>query len=309
MDALESIRVGHDTTFALMLEAQRRGCDVLYFCQSDLGWHDATSVARMRTVEVRNRVGNHFTVLAENVLPLAELDVLFLRKDPPVDVAFLHATQLVELARGAGGKPFIVNTPAGLRTVNEKLFMLNFPDCIPRTLVSRDRHELRAFVESCDEGAVLKPLDGFGGRGILRAHRHDFNLNSILEIVTEVETRHIMAQQYLPAAVHGDKRVLVLDGEVLGAILRVARTDEFRCNIAAGGQVRRCELSERELLISARVGKRLREEGILFSGLDFIGEHLTEINVTSPTGLVELETLTEARAAARVLDRVLAERN
>jgi glutathione synthase len=308
MDPIERVRVGHDTTFALMLEVRRRGLELRCFEQRDLSWRNGQPRARMRALEVRPEAGRHFEVLADRPAHLSELDVLFLRKDPPVDVLFLHSSQLVEMVPQGQTLPLFVNSPAGLRLANEKLFALRFPEFIPSSLVSSNVEEIIDFVAEVGGRAVLKPLDGCGGHGVLLANKDDPSLGSLVEVITARGVNPIMVQRFLPAVEHGDKRVLMLDGEPIGAVLRVARKGDFRCNMAVGGQPRKTTLTPRERSLCGSVGEELRRQSLHFVGLDLIGEHLTEVNVTSPTGLVEIEAFDGAGLAAKVLDFVLARR-
>ena len=302
MDPIESVIVGHDTTFAFMAECRRRGHEVLYFEQSWLDWADGSAGARMRQVEVRREKGNHFTVLAEARRPLGDLDALFLRKDPPVDVEFLHATQLADLTGGA--RTFVVNEPAALRDANEKLYALRWPDLLPKTLVSRDLARLRAFLDELGGEMIVKPIDGFAGRGVLHVRKSDWNLGSILEVTTQHGTRAVMAQAYLPEGREGDKRILLLDGEPIGAMLRVPSEHDLRGNLAVGGRSVKTVLDDRDLEICRRLAADLRRRGLWFVGIDVIGGWLTEVNVTSPTGVEEVNTLAGVRLEADVIDFV-----
>ncbi len=302
MDPLEQVLVHHDTTFALMRTAQERGHRLLSFGQEGLFHQGGQVHARAREVEVFDRQGHHFRVIAEREIPLAALDVLWLRKDPPVDLAFLHATQLVEVT--GGHSPVSVNSPAGLRTANEKLWALHFPDLIPETLVSRDLAQLRAFVERTAEGVIVKPVDGHGGEGVVLLRRGDRNTPSILELLTGRGRDWVVAQAYVPAARQGDKRVLLLDGEPLGAINRIPLDSENRANMAVGGQPVKTELTARDREICARLAPFLRREGLIFVGIDVIGDYLIEVNVTSPTGLAELARLEGGDPAGRILAHV-----
>lgn len=304
IDPLEEVLVHHDSTFALMLECQRRGHEVRYFEQKDLWFDRIAPLARMRTVSVRKVPGDHFTVRETRTAPLSELDVLFLRKDPPVDVDFLHATQIVELAQGRDKAPFCINSPAGLRDANEKLFALRFPDLVPPTMVDRDCVRLRTFVEGLGQDAVLKPLDGYGGRAVFQTRAADRNLGSILEVLTDWGKRPIVAQAYLPDSRVGDKRIILLDGEPLGAVLRVPREDDVRANMAAGGKPVKTELTEREREICEQLAPELRRRGLYFVGIDVIGTYLTEVNVTSPTGIAEIDTLDGVSIERKVVDFV-----
>jgi glutathione synthase len=299
MDPIESVLVHHDTTFTLMRTAQLRGHRLLSFGQDAL-FHEGGQVhARAREVEVFEAQGHHFRVIAEREVPLGVLDVLWMRKDPPVDVAFLHATQLVEATGGRA--PVYVNSPAGLRDANEKLWALNFPELTPETLVSRDIAQLRAFIDDAAEGAILKPVDGYGGQGVVLLRRGDRNAPSVLELLTARGRDWVVAQSYVPAAREGDKRILLLDGEPLGAINRIPLETENRANMAVGGQPVKSELTRRDREICARLAPALRREGLVFVGIDVIGDFLIEVNVTSPTGLAELARLDGGDPAGRIL--------
>ncbi len=302
MDPLERVLVHHDTTFALMLATQARGHRVHCFEQCQLSHAHGRPTAHVREVEVQPVQDAHFRVLGSRTLRLDELDVLWLRKDPPVDGAFLHATQLVEAS--SVGAPLFINSPGALRGASEHLWALRFPDLSPPTLVSCDILELRAFVEAAPEGAVLKPVEGHGGEGVVLLTPGDRNTKSLLELYTRAGTEWAMLQHYLPEARVGDKRVLVLEGEPLGAVLRVPRQDDHRGNLAAGGTAVRAPLTPRDRALCERLAPYLEREGLHFVGLDVIGDFLTEVNVTSPTGLVEIARLDGTPLADRVVAAV-----
>ncbi|WP_224240532.1 glutathione synthase [Hyalangium gracile] len=299
MDPLEHVRVDHDSTFAMMLEAQRRGHTVRYFEQGWLRFGGTCAEARMRTVTVRREVGRHMEVLEESVRPISSLDVLFMRKDPPVDVDFLHATQLVELC--AGRQPVYINSPQGIRDANEKLFALNFPELMPETCVSREKAVLTDFIQRHPAGTILKPVDGFGGKGIVFVGQGDRNTRSMLELLTDQGREAIIAQAYVPQSRQGDKRIILVDGEPLGAVLRVPSEDDHRGNMAAGGKPVKTTLTAREKEICARLKPALLERGLLLVGIDVLGDYLTEVNVTSPTGLVEIDALDGISVEASVI--------
>lgn len=300
MDPLATIQVGHDTTFAFMQEAARRGHEVLTFEQRDLSFLRTEAYARMRAVTIPAPAGGPFAPQPPAPRPLSDLDVLFMRKDPPVDVEFLHATQLVELT--GSKRPVYMNEPSGLRTANEKLSALLFPDLVPPTVVSADAGELRAFVDEVGGEAVFKPVDGYAGRGILFASKSDRNFNSILEISTVRGTQAVMAQAYLPESRQGDKRVIVLDGKPMGAVLRVPSANDLRGNIAAGGTAVKCELTARDREICERLAPTLKALGLHFVGIDVIGRYLTEVNVTSPTMVCEIDKLDDVCIERDVID-------
>jgi glutathione synthase len=301
MDPIESVRVDHDSTFALMLECQRRGLEIRELRQEWLYAAEGRTCSRMRTVEVQRQPGAHYRVAGDFDAPLAELDILFLRKDPPVDVAYVRATQLVELSDG----PLLLNHPRGLRAANEKLFALRFPDLTPPTLVSREISRLRAFIDAQGGDGVVKPLDGWGGQGVLRVRRSDPNLSALLEIATDGGKLPVMAQAYLPAVREGDKRIILLGGEPIGAVLRVPRPGELRANFASGGSAAPAPLTARDRDICRRLAPALEELGLWFVGIDVIGGKLTEVNVTSPTGLVEIDALSGQSLEQRVIDFAL----
>ncbi len=300
MDPIQDVLIDKDTTFVFMLEAQRRGHELAYIEMDDLFIERTRPMARTRRIELRREAGRHFSFLGQTVEPLGGFDAVFMRKDPPFDIAYLHATQLLDLAQDEGA--VVLNNPGGLRAANEKLFALNFSAVIPPTLVSHDAERLKAFLEELGGEMIIKPVDGHGGAGIFYVQRGDRNLNSILETATRQGREPIIAQQYLPAVRQGDKRLIVLNGEPLGCTLRVPRADEHRGNIHVGGTCVKADVTERDREICALVGPRLRREGLYFVGLDIIGEYLTEVNVTSPTGVQEIDRLDHVCLEAKVID-------
>lgn len=300
MDPIQDVLIDKDTTFVFMLEAQRRGHELAYIEMGDLFIERTRPMARTRQIELRREEGRHFTFLGQTVEPLGGFDAIFMRKDPPFDIAYLHATQLLDLAQDEGA--VVLNNPGGLRAANEKLFALNFSAVIPPTLVSQDAERLKAFLEELGGEMIIKPVDGHGGAGIFYVQREDRNLNSILETATGQGHEPIIAQQYLPAVRQGDKRLIVLNGEPLGCTLRVPRADEHRGNIHVGGTCVKAAVTPRDHEICTLVGPRLRREGLYFVGLDIIGEYLTEVNVTSPTGVQEIDRLDHVCLEAKVID-------
>ncbi len=302
MDDIAGIAAYKDTTFAMLLEAQRRGLTVLYAEQPDLSLRGGQAVARLRQLAVRDDSRDWFDLGPATVRPLGEGDVVLMRKDPPVDADYINTTYLLEQAERAGAR--VVNRPAGLRDLNEKLSIALYPDLIAPTLVSSRAEEIREFVSSVGQ-AVLKPLDGMGGRGIFKTGREDANLNVIIETLT-AEGRHLlMAQGWLDAIADGDKRVLLIDGEPVDYLLaRIPGDRDFRGNLARGGRGvgRRLEQADRE--IARRVGPMLRERGIAFAGIDIIGDRLTEINVTSPTCVRELDEAFGINIAGDLFDAI-----
>ncbi len=287
MDPIATIAPKKDSTLAMLLEAQRRGWQLRYCTQGDLAIRAGEAWARLAALTVRDDPHRWFELEAAQWTPLAQMDAVLARKDPPFDSQFLYDTMVLELAQRDGA--LIVNDPRGLRDANEKLFTQHFAQCCAPTLVARDRAELRRFVAEHGQ-VVLKPLDGMGGRGIFRSHHNDPNLNSILETLTQNGHAFALAQKYLPEIASGDKRILLIDGEpVPYALARIPQGDDFRGNLAAGGRGEGRPLSERDRWIAAQVGPELKRRGMIFVGLDVIGDWLTEINVTSPTCIRELD--------------------
>lgn len=306
MDPIAAIHVGKDSSFAMLLEAQRRGHRLHYVVPGGLGVRDGRSQARIARLTVRDAANDWYALDAPATRPLAGIDVLLMRTDPPVDTAYLNDTQVLSLAQAEG--VLVVNDPQGLRDLNEKLAAFLFPHCCPPTLVSRDASALREFV-TLQGQAVLKPLDGMGGRSIFRASADDPNLNVILE--TLIASGHgssgqmVMAQRYLPEIANGDKRILLIDGEpVPYCLARIPQGKEFRGNLAAGGRGEGRPLSERDRWIAAQVGPELKRRGMIFVGLDVIGDWLTEVNVTSPTCIRELDKQFGLNIAGTLFDAI-----
>ncbi len=302
MDPIGSVRIAKDSTFAMLLEAQRRGHRLHYVRPGGLSVRGARAVAAAATLHVRDVPGDHFSLTDWTELALGPGQVVLMRTDPPVDADYLHDTQILDLARLQGA--LVVNDPRGLRDFNEKLAALLFPQCCPPTLVSRDAAALKAFVGEHGD-AVLKPLDGMGGRSIFRARAGEANLNVILETLTDGGRHLAMAQRYLPEITQGDKRILLVDGEPVDYCLaRIPQGDEFRGNLAAGGRGEGRPLSERDRWIAAQVGPEMRRRGMLFVGLDVIGDYLTEVNVTSPTCIRELDAQFGLNIAGQLFERI-----
>ena len=303
MDPIAAIKTKKDSTFAMLLEAQRRGWTLNYMTQGDLAIRDGRAWARLAPLTVRDDPHDWFTLGDAQWVDLAErVQLALARKDPPFDAQFLYDTMVLELAQRAG--VLVANDPQGLRDANEKLYTLHFPHCCAPTLVARAPAELRRFVAEHDR-TVLKPLDGMGGRGIFVSHRGDPNLNSILETLTANGHQFALAQKFIPEISAGDKRILLVDGEpVPYALARIPQGDDFRGNLAAGGRGVGVPLSERDRWIAAQVGPELVRRGMRFVGLDVIGDWLTEINVTSPTCIRELDAQFGLNIAGLLFDRL-----
>ena len=302
MDPIESINYHKDTSLALLLAAQRSGFQLFYMQQADLFIDNDGAKAKMRPLTVTADSKSWFDLGKTHIKPLADLDVILMRKDPPFDSEFIYSTYILEAAERQG--TLVVNKPQSLRDCNEKVFATDFPQCIPPLLVSRDNQMLKAFLAQHDE-VVYKPLDGMGGTSIFRVKQGDQNLNVILETLTNYGNDTIMAQKYLPEITQGDKRVLIVDGEVVPFCLaRIPSAGEFRGNLAAGGKGRVQALSERDKWIASQVAPSLKEKGLLFVGLDIIGDYLTEINVTSPTCVREIDAAENTAIGDRLMQAI-----
>jgi len=303
MDPIGSIKIRKDSTFAMLLEAQARGWTIEYMEQGDLFLRDGRSYGRMRQLALRDDTNDWYTWKSEpRTEPLESLHIILMRKDPPFNMEYVYTTYLLERAEEVG--VLVVNRPASLRDANEKLYTAWFPQCCPPTLVTRDAGQIRAFLEEQKE-IVLKPLDGMGGASVFRIASGDPNTNVIIETLTGRGARFVMAQRYLPAVSSGDKRILMVDGEpVPYALARIPAPGEFRGNLAAGGRGEGVPLTARDRWICAQVGPALKAKGLLFVGLDVIGDYLTEINVTSPTCIRELDALYGLNISALLLDRI-----
>ena len=287
MDPIESISVKKDTTLAMLLAAQKWGWVIHYMLQSDLYMAQSESRAQTRTLSVRDDEQDWFTLGSQTDMALADLDVILMRVDPPFDMDYIYTTYLLENAQRAGS--LIVNDPQSLRDCNEKLFATQFPQCCPPLMVGSSMEKLRAF-HNQHQDVIYKPLDGMGGASIFRVKPGDPNLSVIIETLTCGGVKHIMAQKFIPEIVNGDKRLLLIDGKPVDhALARIPASRETRGNLAAGGSGVAQELSERDYWICEQVAPLLREKGLLFVGLDVIGDYLTEINVTSPTCVREID--------------------
>ncbi|MDJ0947195.1 MAG: glutathione synthase [Kiloniellales bacterium] len=285
MDPLAGIDIDTDSTFVLALEAQNRGHEVYHYLPQDLAFGAGAVRARARPLEVRRKTGDHFTLGPEERLDLRDIDVVLLRQDPPFDMAYITTTHLLEHLHP---RPLVVNDPAEVRNAPEKLFVTNFPDLMPPTLISSHREEILAF-RAAQGDIVIKPLFGNGGADVFHIRPEDDNLNALLEMFTRIYREPIMVQRYLPEIRQGDKRIILIDGEPAGAVNRVPPEGEARANLHVGGRAEKSALTPREQEICARLGPTLAERGLVFVGIDVIGDYLTEINVTSPTGLQEID--------------------
>ena len=299
MDPIESIKFHKDSTLAMLLAAQARGWQLFYMEQADLFLRDSTCHAEKSRLEVRADPDDWFTRGEREALPLDDLDVVLMRKDPPVDMEFMYTTYLLERAEASG--VLVVNRAEALRNASEKLYTAWFSQCCAPTTVSRQIPRLRAFLTE-HRDMVVKPLNGMGGASVFRVRHDDPNLNVILETITDNGRQSAMAQRYIPEISAGDKRILMIEGEPFPyALARIPAAGESRGNLAAGGTGKGVELSERDRWICEQVGPTLRAQGIIFAGLDVIGDYLTEINVTSPTCIRELDRLYHADIAGQLM--------
>jgi len=300
MDPMESINIDADSTFVLALEAQARGHTLYHYTPRHLSLLEGRLTAKMRRLEVRREHGRHHTYGPFQTVELASLDIILMRQDPPFDMAYITATHLLEHVQD---KVLVVNDPVSVRNAPEKLVATHFPELMPPTLVTSDRDEILAF-RARHGDIILKPLFGNGGAGVFRLKPDDENLNSLLELFTLLYREPIMVQRYLPAVRQGDKRIVLIEGEPVGAVNRVPAAGEARANMHVGGRPEKSTLTERERAICTAIGPMLREKGLVFVGIDVIGEHLTEINVTSPTGLQEINRLDGVKLEVRMWDAI-----
>ncbi|MGB0449721.1 MAG: glutathione synthase [Porticoccaceae bacterium] len=304
MDPIQLISFKKDSTLAILLAAQKQGFELFYMQQQDLFLENGEPRASMTPLRVFEDPDKWFELGESRVAALEEMDVLLMRKDPPFDSEFIYSTYILEAAEQRGS--LVVNKPQSLRDCNEKVFATQFPQCTPPLLVSRDQSRLKLFLEE-HKDVVYKPLDGMGGTSIFRVSEGDQNLNVILETLTNYGQQTIMAQKYLPQITLGDKRILVVDGEVIPFCLaRIPSGSDFRGNLAAGGRGVVQPLSERDQWIAQQVAPTLKERGLIFVGLDVIGDYLTEINVTSPTCIREIDNAEETGIGDRLIAAIQA---
>ena len=300
MDPIDRVDIDADSSFRLAEEAQARGWELFFYTPDQLAWKEGRVVAQGWPLEVRRKRGDHFTLGEALEIDLADMDVVWLRQDPPFDMGYITTTHILEQI---GGKTLVVNDPFWVRNSPEKLLVLNFPDLTPPTTVSRDLASLKAFKEAHGD-VIVKPLYGNGGAGVFRLGPDDRNLPSLFEVFTSINNEPLIAQKFLPAVSAGDKRVILVDGEPVGAINRIPAKGETRSNMHVGGKPVKVELTSRDREICAAIGPLLKERGQVFVGIDVIGEWLTEINVTSPTGIQELERFDGINVAAMIWDAI-----
>ncbi len=304
MDPIQSINIKGDSTFALMLEAQARGHRLVYYTTDRLSMRDGTVVAAVRPVSVRDVEGDHVTLGDEERIDLATTDVVLMRQDPPFDMNYITATHLLERIHP---RTLVVNNPCEVRNAPEKLFVTEFPDLMPATLITRDKAEINAFRAEHGD-IVMKPLYGNGGAAVFKVARNDPNFGSLFDLFSVTFREPWVCQRFLPEVKHGDKRIILIDGEAAGAINRVPAEDDIRSNMVRGGAAQPTDLSPRETEICTRIGPALKARGLIFVGIDVIDGHLTEINVTSPTGLRAIRRLGGPDLAVPIWDVIEAKR-
>ena len=302
MDPIGSIVPKKDSSFAMLLEAQRRAAELHYFEQKDLSMSAGIACGRSRRLTVADRPADWFELGPEQDVELAQLDAILMRKDPPFDMEYVYTTYILDRAKLAGA--LVVNDPQALRDMNEKVYTAWFPECTPTTLITRSMADMKAFLQE-HERIVVKPLDGMGGRSIFVVQKGDNNANVIFETLTDYNRQFAMAQVFIPEISLGDKRILLIDGEpVPHALARIPSGDDNRGNIVAGAVAKGQPLSASDLDICRQVGPALRDAGVLFAGIDVIGDYLTEVNVTSPTGIRELDRQFDINIAGLMFDAI-----
>jgi glutathione synthase len=304
MDPIERINIRGDSTFALLLEAQARGFPISYYTPDQLALRDGKVSATVRLLTVRDKAGDHFTLGEPRHTALDTFDVVLLRQDPPFDLAYITSTHMLERIQP---KTLVVNDPAHVRNAPEKVFVTEFPDLMPPTLITRDLETIKTFRAEHGD-IVMKPLYGKGGEAVFRLQREDLNFGSLFDLFTVTFCEPWVVQKFLPAVKEGDKRIILVDGAFAGAVNRVPAPDDLRSNMVRGGVPKATDLTKRERDICARLGPALRERGLLFVGIDVIGDYLTEINVTSPTGIRSIKALGGADIAVLIWDKIEAKR-
>jgi glutathione synthase len=298
MDPLEGINIDTDSTFALALEAQRRGHTLWHYLPQNMTFSAGQVFARASPMAVQRVQGDHFRLGQQDVLDLADVDMVLMRQDPPFDMAYITATHILQHIHP---QTYVVNDPVEVRNAPEKLFVTHFPELMPPTLITSDRAEIRAFREE-HEDIILKPLFGNGGAGVFHVDPQDDNLNALLEVFTQLYREPIVVQRYLPEIREGDKRIILIDGQAAGAVRRVPKSGEARANLHVGARPEKATVSARDLEICEAIGPELSKRGLLFVGIDVIGDYLTEINVTSPTGIQEIGRFDNVSLEARLWD-------
>jgi glutathione synthase len=300
MDPIEKINIDADSSFVLGLEALHRGHALYHYLPRDMFFRDGRIFATVRPMQLKREHGNHYSMGGPELLDLAGLDVILMRQDPPFDMAYITATHLLEHVHPT---TLVVNDPVHVRNAPEKLFVTHFGELMPPTLITSDPNQIRSFREE-HKDIIVKPLFGNGGAGVFHIAPKDENLNALIELFTQLYREPVIVQRYLPEVRQGDKRIILIDGEFAGAINRVPAPGEARSNMHAGGKPRPAKLTSREQDICTAIGPALKERGLIFVGIDVIGDYMTEINVTSPTGLQEINRFDGVELEARIWDAI-----
>lgn len=302
IDPIETTNIERDTTFVLMLESQNRGHEVWYLELKDLFIENGKAWGTVSEINLKI-APDFFKFLGRATVPLEHFDVVWMRKDPPFNIDYIYALYILSLINQQ--KTLVVNNPKGLKESNEKFYTLSFPELVPPTVVAKDMNKLKGFLTGIGGEMVVKPLDGCGGEGVFYIKEGDRNANVILESITDGGKRFVLAQKFIKEVSQGDKRIIILNGTPLGAVLRIAKPGgEFRCNFHSGGSPAKTELTERDIEICQRIAPKLREDGLYFVGIDVIGGYLTEVNMTSPTGVQEINKLCGTKLESLVIDFV-----
>jgi len=301
MDPIDTIDITTDSTFILAIEAQARGYKLYHYLPQDLALTNGSIFANARPLKVNLKIGNHFQLGAQERLDLADVDVVLMRQDPPFDLSYITATHLLEHIHP---KTLVVNDPAQVRNAPEKLFITHFPDLMPPTLITSNKEQILEFRTEYQD-IIIKPLFGNGGAGVFHIKQDDENLNSLLEMFDKLYREPIIAQRYEPAVRDGDKRIILIDGEPVGALNRVPAMGESRSNLHVGGTAKKTTITKREGEICKSIGPTLKKRGLIFVGIDIIGDYLTEINVTSPTCLQEINFFDGTRLESDIWDAII----
>ena len=300
MDPVENIDIDADSTFVLGLEALRRGYELFHYLPQDLSFNNGAVEAYVRPLVLRRQKGDHFELGESRVVSLSEMDVVLMRQDPPFDMAYITATHLLEQIHP---RTLVVNDPVSVRNAPEKLFVTHYADLMPPTLITSNLSEIRAFREE-QKDIIIKPLFGNGGAGVFHITPEDENLNALLELFTDLYREPIIVQKYLPSVRQGDKRIILIDGNAAGVVNRIPAAGEARSNMHVGGRPEKAVLDARDREICEAIGPTLREKGLIFVGIDVIGEYMTEINVTSPTGIQEIDRFDGVSLEAQIWDAI-----
>jgi glutathione synthase len=298
MDDILSIDITRDSTFAILLEAQNRGHEIFYYLPESLGLQDNAVKANVHKIKLQNKIGKHVQIIESNLVDLTSHDVILVRQDPPFDMNYITSTYLLESIKD---QVKIINDPSEIRNCPEKIFVTNFLEFTPPTLITSDFDQIKEFRNKYKE-IIIKPLYGSGGEGIFYLKEDDKNINSLVEVLNSLYKSPLVIQKFLKEVESGDKRILLLNGEVIGAVNRVCAKGDFRSNFHVGGGAQKTELNDREKLICLKLGTELKKRGLLFVGIDVIGDYVTEINVTSPTGIQEINELSGIRIDSKILD-------